>query len=250
MHRAPRGRVNKPYDRSRASDDKWVHDKAPVDVPKAVVNAGPGPQAGPLNSRLVVSNLHYEITAKDLIAIFGQIGTLVREPDIKVRFPSSLMVIEHYDRSGRSTGVALLQFETPVEATRAKNQFNKILAKGQPMEVAYDTRPVKRFGSDPKALLKRISKAPLHSRLTSDSSTADGDAATTETQTNGGPMRTRGRRGRGGGTRGGRFRKEPKTAEDLDKELDAFMGDDNSSKQPVSAPVPAQTGDADVEMAA
>lgn len=90
-----------------------MHDKAPDVVPRSVVNAGragAGAGGGPPNSRLVVSNLHYEILPKDLIvrlslflsvnewlicvmllaalqSIFGQISTLVREPDIKVRNP-------------------------------------------------------------------------------------------------------------------------------------------------------------------
>ena len=34
-----------------------------------------------------------------------------------------------YDRSGRSSGVAVITFETPMEATRAKKQFDGILAK-------------------------------------------------------------------------------------------------------------------------
>ena len=34
-----------------------------------------------------------------------------------------------YDRSGRSSGVAVVTFETPAEATRAKKQFDGILAK-------------------------------------------------------------------------------------------------------------------------
>jgi THO complex subunit 4 len=82
----------------------WLHDKAPG-APRAAnqSNGHTKPEAS-LNSKLLVSNLHYEITTKDLIvrlehyipsnnpyrgdllqAIFGQIGTLVREPIIRVR---------------------------------------------------------------------------------------------------------------------------------------------------------------------
>lgn len=35
-----------------------------------------------------------------------------------------------YDRSGRSSGTAIIAFETTAEATRAKKQFDGILAKG------------------------------------------------------------------------------------------------------------------------
>lgn len=41
------------------------------------------------------------------------------------------LVRPKYDRSGRSSGVAVISFETPVQATRAKKQFEGILAKGK-----------------------------------------------------------------------------------------------------------------------
>ncbi len=37
--------------------------------------------------------------------------------------------LQQYDRSGRSSGVAVVVFETPAEATRAKKQFDGILCK-------------------------------------------------------------------------------------------------------------------------
>lgn len=95
--------------------------------------------------------------------------------------------IVQYDRSGRSSGVAVITFETPAEATRAKKQFDGILCKssspsfgsvptsranvsvhsGQPMAVAYDTAPPKganarRGGS---SLMDRIEKLPLLDRI-------------------------------------------------------------------------------------
>jgi THO complex subunit 4 len=82
-------RAKKPYSRpeprAAPSDGMWLHDKAPG-APRAAnqSNGHTKPEAS-LNSKLLVSNLHYEITTKDLIAIFGQIGTLVREPIIRVR---------------------------------------------------------------------------------------------------------------------------------------------------------------------
>ena len=46
---------------------------------------------------------------------------------MRIRFFASPL---KYDRSGRSSGVAIIAFETPAEATRAKKQFDGILAKG------------------------------------------------------------------------------------------------------------------------
>ncbi|OCB86638.1 hypothetical protein A7U60_g6317 [Sanghuangporus baumii] len=208
MPRAPSGRLNKPYDRP-SSDEKWVHDRAPVGVPKSVVKAGAAPKSlgggnVPTN-RIVVSNLHYEIMAKDLVSIFGQIG--------------------------------------------------------QPMEITYDTRSMKHTGGagGPKSLLNRISKPPLIERLRSEGLGLKGiKSEPTKTVTNGGPIRTRGPRkvqNEIGGAKGEKFRKEPKTAEDLDKELEAFMNDEpvrpgESAAPATSAPTRAQVGDVDVEMGA
>lgn len=86
---------------TRGADNKWLHDKAPA----APTNGASKPvPAAAVNNKIAVSNLHYEITPKDLAvcfqqfsrssrtltlyfsqAIFGQIGTLVREPLIRVR---------------------------------------------------------------------------------------------------------------------------------------------------------------------
>jgi len=208
--------TNKPYSRPTSRGDvnsQWVHDKAPTGPRSSVVNGNPRPapmHPAEANTKLLVSNLHYEITAKDLASIFGTIGTLVRDPIIR------------YDRSGRSSGTAIISFETAAEATRAKKQFDGILAKGQPMTIAFDTMPTRprRTVSSPGSLLNRVQGLPLLSRLSQDDSHIKprGGGA--------GPVRNRPARGRGGGGDGGRRGpKKPKTADELDKELDAFMGD-------------------------
>ncbi|KAF9233205.1 hypothetical protein BU15DRAFT_80363 [Melanogaster broomeanus] len=190
---------------------------------------------------LVVSNLHYEITPKDLVSIFGQVGTLVREPLIR------------YDRSGRSSGVAIISFETAAEATRAKKQFDGKLAKGlvptgtlatllrarQPMDVAFDTAPPRRVrsasmpGVSTASLLNRIERPSLAERLGGGEESRK--AATT------GPIRPRApRSSRGGATprsKAGRptARPKAKTAEELDQELDVFMdGTESKVAEPVA----------------
>lgn len=52
-------------------DGQWLHDKAPTGPAKgrAPATRGAAPPTGPaasINSKLVVSNLHYEVTPKDL----------------------------------------------------------------------------------------------------------------------------------------------------------------------------------------
>ncbi|KDQ58567.1 hypothetical protein JAAARDRAFT_155101 [Jaapia argillacea MUCL 33604] len=237
---APRfDRSRKPYSRptlrSRAPEGAWTHDKAPGSAALNGRANGVQHQDGGF-TKLVVSNLHYEINTKDLTSIFGQIGTLVREPLIK------------YDRSGRSTGVGIISFETAGEATRAKNQFDGVLAKGQPMSISFDTVPPpmtrkpRRVVSDPSSLISRIQKPALLDRLSRDDSGVK--VPPTAPRSGLGPIRSR---PRGSGRPGP---KKPKTVEDLDKELDAFMGDSSTVPAADPAAQSAPVVEGDVEMSA
>ncbi|KZV72301.1 RNA-binding domain-containing protein [Peniophora sp. CONT] len=223
---------------TRSSDDMWVHDMH--DKPHATRSAAP---SGPPTAQLLVSNLHYEVTAKDLAAVFGQIGTLVSVPHIR------------YDRSGRSQGIAVITFETPAEATRARNQLHGVLAKGEPMSIEYKRDvPKPRRNSEPTgtpSLLNRIRdapKAPLTQRLAK-AETAAAKSAKAAAVKASAPAGRGGRGERGGrGGRGGkapRERKLPKTADDLDAELDAYLS--NDKEKPASAAAPKDSN-GDVEM--
>jgi len=233
----------KPYARPRGSDGAWLHDRAPFSSAKGNNAIAPATiSTNAPNTKLVVSNLHYEITPKDLVSIFGQIGTLVREPLIR------------YDRSGRSSGVAIITYEKPAEATRAKKEFEGKLAKGQPMEIAFDTAPPRRMrsasmpGVSTASLLNRIERPSLAERLGS------GEDSKQPTVT--GPIRPRAPRSLRGGVAprskvSRPTRPKAKTAEELDRELDVFMADDGKdaavdSESNVVEPLAAPQ---DVEMA-
>ncbi|KAI0288848.1 hypothetical protein B0F90DRAFT_1799671 [Multifurca ochricompacta] len=214
--------------KSRASDDTvWVHDRAPG-APRNATQS-PNPNAPPSN-KLMITNLHYEITPKDLTAIFGQIGTLVREPFIR------------YDRSGRSSGVAIITFETLAEATRAKKQLDGVLAKGQPISIEFDQGGPRHARAPASSLLSRIQKPPLLNRL----SQAQNDAKASLIQSKRvSSIRGRGR-GPGTGPARGRISTPlPKSAAELDSELDAFMSVDSGFATPSTKP--AENGD--MEMA-
>ncbi|KZS87252.1 hypothetical protein SISNIDRAFT_480202 [Sistotremastrum niveocremeum HHB9708] len=195
----PRGDFRKPYSRPQprpqADDDLWVHDKAPPPETASSALA---------QTKLRVENLHYSVTEKDLATIFGVIGTLSREPMIR------------YDRSGRSTGVATVFFNTPAEATRAKLQLNGVMAKGEQMKISIETPPTgPRNLNGGSRLIDRIAKPPLADRIRAD-----------QAPSGPGPVRHRTPRGpaRGRGARPARpARPANKTAEELDKELDNFM---------------------------
>ncbi|KAH9964856.1 hypothetical protein BC827DRAFT_1259441 [Russula dissimulans] len=220
---APLKTIEKQATKSRAQGDSvWVHDRAPGAQRIATQSSELTPL---LSNKLMVTNLHYEITPKDLTAIFGQIGTLVREPHIR------------YDRSGRSSGVAIITFETPAEATRAKKQLDGVLAKGQPISIEFDQGAPRRAGATASSLLNRIQKPPLLDRLGQSQTKAKASLIL-------GTIRGR---GRGRGTGSGRDRTStalPKSAAELDNELDAFMAVDSGSGTPSAKP--AENGD--VEM--
>ncbi|KAH9975503.1 hypothetical protein BGW80DRAFT_1225019 [Lactifluus volemus] len=225
---APLKTFRKHNTRSRASDDSVLsHDGA-----QSTTMQSYGLSAEPSN-KLVVTNLHYEITPKDLTAIFGQVGTLVREPYIR------------YDRSGRSSGVAIITFETPAEATRSKKQLDGVLAKGQPISIEFDKGPSRRASAPAPSLLNRIQKPPLLHRL----GQAQGNAKASLIQSRRlGPVRGRARPGRTGastGTGRGRTSTVVPSAAELDSEIDAFMAVDNGSGTHPAKPV--ESGD--VEMA-
>ncbi|KAF8527633.1 hypothetical protein BU17DRAFT_39519 [Hysterangium stoloniferum] len=216
-------RLRKPYERPTApatrgsrGDGMWVHDRAPTI---------PTPSHPAATTRLVVSSLHWEVTEQDLISIFGTIGKLASKPVIR------------FDRSGRSTGVADVEFSNPAEATRARNQLDGKIAKTQAMSIAYapprlppSVKAAARSG-DPDSLLNRIAKPPLLARISTEDNTPKGPAADSRI----GPIRTRATRGArgGGGPRAPRERgpKKDKTAIELDKELEAFMGTPANGKE-------------------
>jgi len=157
-----------------------------------------------------------------------------------------------YDRSGRSSGVAIITYETPEEASRAISRFNGATANAQMMTVEYapiPTKPKRRAVSAPTSLIDRISKPPLLERLGESKKTLEPTAP--RKPRGGGPTRTRGARPPRPGPQ------KPKTAEELDKELDSFMNDDSkpgpAGKEGEAAATTSssQTGvDGDVEMAA
>lgn len=229
----------KPYERpsspGRADRGAWVHDKAPG------VNANSA--AAQPSARLAVSNLHYELQEKDLAKIFGVIGELAREPVIR------------YDRSGRSTGTAYITYNSASEAARAKEQLDGLTAKGEQMNIAYDTRPppggrrtgklIDRIGDD----FENNGPGPVRTR---------GGGRGGRARGRGGPREERegrGGAGGGGGSRRASAREVPttKSLADLDKELEAFMGEGTKESSTNAAtgqadPTPAGGATEDVAM--
>jgi len=192
----------------------------PYQRPRRIDPATESTSADSRVNRLIVSGLHYEITEPDLVKIFQPYGTFTRKPTIR------------YDRSGRSTGFAYVNYETVEEASLAQRELDGVLAKGEPIKVSVESFVPKgpRKGEDNERTaagrtipLKDRLRKPLLHRLTDDKKKEDtmdvDDAAR-------GPGPVRHNRGQPRGGKPNRAPKappKPKTAADLDKELEAYV---------------------------
>ncbi|GAA5963925.1 hypothetical protein JCM8115_002760 [Rhodotorula mucilaginosa] len=277
-----------PY--ARPEGGSWKHDRF-GETEEASDSARQGGRSavssrgdqGP-SPKLVITNLHYEVSERELEVLFVQIGPIAAGPKIK------------FDRSGRSEGVAWVTFASEKHAAAAKEAFDGALAKGEPIKVDFDyriDRPEQRGTPAAGSLLARVG-GPVDGGNTRGpkfaSSAAGGGRGTGPRYSAGrsergvgsssgaGPRGGGGREsrdggrasgggggrggGRGAGGRGGeRFKAQPKSGGDLDAELEAFMkapsGGSSSSAAKAApqtttaaaAPAPEATSGGDVEMA-
>jgi len=135
------------------------------------------------NNHLIVSNLHYQVSEKDLYDLFGQIG--------KVR-----KAFIHLGPTGKSTGVADVIFENNRDADRALTTYNNIELDRRPMRIAYAASPT---------ILTALAQPARSS---------------TRSAPRGSNTRGRGGRGRGGRRSEGQPKK---SQEELDAEMDSYM---------------------------
>ncbi|CAG8650589.1 8739_t:CDS:2 [Ambispora leptoticha] len=160
------------------------------------------------NPKLLVENLFYEITQDDLQDLFSKTGAIKK-------------VFLHYDRAGRSLGVADVIFEDSKDAAAALKKYNGTMFEGQEMRIKYaaSNKPntkvrgsssnsdrgsvFDRLGNVQNSSIKQTSRNDLRSRL-----------------------------GRGGGaahsvknsdSRRKALQRKPVTYDDLDADLDAYM---------------------------
>ncbi|KAM0788632.1 hypothetical protein ACM66B_006104 [Microbotryomycetes sp. NB124-2] len=233
---------NSPY--SRPSEGSWKHDKFHSDGSTSATRPPARAGSNAKSPKLKISNLHYEVSERELELLFKQIGTIAAGPKIK------------FDRSGRSEGVAWVTFTNTEDASQAREAFDGAMAKGQPITVQYDfylDRASERGQAAPGSLLARLDQ-PERTRRTEDRA-SEGRSGRGGRPTRGvergvgnSDRGSRGRGGRGGGRGGRPARSAPKTNDNLDKELEAFMSAPAGSTAE-KATAPAQTAaNGDVEM--
>eukprot|EP01137_Pigoraptor_chileana_P026518 Opistho-2@7912 len=144
------------------------------------------------SAKILISNLDAGVTDQDIQDIFSSVGT-VRKAFV------------HYDRSGRSVGTAEVTFGNAAGARDAIAKYNNVPLDGKPMQIAV-------VGGAP-AVDARPPRANRPERGT--------ERGTERAERGARPAGGRGGRG-GRGERVKRERATPKTAEELDAELDSY----------------------------
>ncbi|KAJ3491297.1 hypothetical protein NLI96_g820 [Meripilus lineatus] len=175
---------SRPTSRPKGASGEWLHDRAPG-IPAVIQTNGAKETSSSSNTKLMVSNLHYEVTPKDLTSIFDQ--------------PMSITFDAGHP---------------------ARNQGRRVVSA--PALINRIQKP---------ALLDRLSKGEQRQQQGQEQPAQPKNSPRTPRGT--GPIRNR--------PKAVRTPKKPATAEDLDKELDAFM-----KVEPVaSAPVASTAGAAE-----
>ncbi|KAL6645806.1 hypothetical protein ACP70R_017414 [Stipagrostis hirtigluma subsp. patula] len=197
-----------PYQPPKAPDSAWQHDMYP-----AVAAGGGGAGAGggrvsaiETGTKLYISNLDFGVSNEDIKELFSELGDLKR---------SSI----NYDRSGRSKGTAEVVFARRADAVAAVKKYNNVQLDGKPMKIeivgtnnptaAAAALPVINGGQARNGAMsvQRGRPAGLPQRR---------------------PRPRGGRRGGPSGGSGGRRGKErgdPKSAEELDADLEKYHAD-------------------------
>jgi len=157
-----------------------------VKVPQSLKTSG--------SPKLSISNLNFGVSDSDLGELFSEFGNM-----------KSAAV--HYNSSGKSLGTAHVIFMHKEQAMKAAKQYNGVHLDGRPMRINMEGGIITVAGKKGN-IVKRLGKGQKG------------------VKGKGGAKGVRGRggrgRGRGGKGRGGEKAK-PKTAEELDAELDAYL---------------------------
>ncbi|KAJ1648194.1 RNA-binding RNA annealing protein [Dispira simplex] len=148
---------------------------------------------GNTDNKIMVSNLAYKVTRDDLFELFSQIGPVRK-------------VTVNCNEEGRSLGTATVSFKRASDPARAVSTYNQVTLDGRPMSIgivqsASATSPV-----------YPMMAAPYPTRAVRQPRPYDNQ------------RNRRHRNQNGSDRRNAKPESQTKTAEDLDAEMDAYMG--------------------------
>jgi len=168
----------------------------PVQRARRTATATPAAPTTPhISEKIIVSNLPMDVNEAQVKELFHTTVGPLRE------------VTLHYDANGKSKGIATVTFQKKGDGAKAYNQYNNRLIDGKrPMKIEVVVDPSR--PAPAASLASRVAPAP---------------AAANGTAPMEGVQRTGGRPGRGRGGRGGRAKKAPKSAADLDAEMEDYF---------------------------
>lgn len=209
-----------------AMGTRWQHDL--FSSPTSGGGSGGGSSRS-TSAKALITNLDFGVTDNDIRDLFSEFGSILKHA-------------VHYDKSGRSMGIAEVTFASRSDALRAKAKYNNVPLDGRPMQIAVEGSSTGTgTGAEPGSMKSRIGQRPsrpsVPARPTSRGGRGVGAVAKGGRRSVGGGAPSRGTsrgarggaspttrgRGRGGATRGGRGgRGANLTTEQLDADLDAY----------------------------
>ncbi|KAI8917545.1 hypothetical protein DFJ77DRAFT_456801 [Powellomyces hirtus] len=167
-----------------------------------------GAPSSAISGQLVVSNLGQNVTESDVRELFSQIGP-VRSAQL------------NYNANGKSKGVATVIFRTAKHAQDAIREYHNRALDGKPMKidlvVKADAAPALTSAAAPRRQGQGLGVRNGRSNV---------------------PARGGVRKGR----QGGREKRTPKTQEDLDAEMEAYMKDETTMELDAPSAQPATNG--------
>ncbi|XP_054897175.1 THO complex subunit 4-like isoform X2 [Poeciliopsis prolifica] len=173
-----------PYTRPRELPDKWQHDMFEE-------NEGGGSTVSERtvdgSSKLLISNLDFGVSDSDIKELFEEFGP-IKTASV------------HYDRSGRSKGMADVYFVNKADAVKAMKNYNGVPLDGRPMKIQQESSEVQTQSSSRGFDRSRLGQPRFERRPGGSSG---------------------GFRGRGRGSE----RKPQLSAEELDAQLDAYKSE-------------------------